>query len=170
MSLRNTAQIANPESTGASTDHFSQSRDDYGRAIIKLLRKTAQCMDTHSRFLTKQYDLTIPQVMCLYEVFEKGATTVAVLAENIHVSSSTLIGVIDRLEEKRFVKRMRDGTDRRSVYINITAKGHQFVVETPYLLHNRLRDSINALDHKKQLMIADALNTINQLLEQREAV
>lgn len=145
----------------------NKTEDDYGRVIIRLFRKVMQSLDTHSRHLLKEYELTIPQVMCLYEVFEKGATTVAVLAENIHVTPSTLIGILDRLEEKRLVKRVRDAIDRRSVYVQITAKGHKFVTDTPYLLHNRLRGDINALPKSKQLTIAESLNTILQLLQQK---
>jgi len=143
------------------------TEDDYGRVIIKLFRKIMQSLDTHSRRLLKEYDLTIPQVMCLYEVFEKGAITVAVLAENIHLTPSTLIGILDRLEEKKFVKRVRDSADRRSVFINITAKGHKFVTDTPYLLHNRLHGDLNELPKERQITIAESLNSVLQLLERK---
>lgn len=146
---------------------INKTEDDYGRVIIRLFRKIMQNLDTHSRLLLKEYDLTIPQVMCLYEVFEKGATTVAVLAEHIHLTPSTLIGILDRLEEKKFVKRVRDGVDRRAVYVNITAKGHKFVTDTPYLLHNRLRGDLNALPKSKQIAIAESLNAVLQLLQQK---
>ncbi len=138
--------------------------DDQGRLIIKLLRKIMQLLDTHSRLLLKKYDLTIPQVMCLYEVFEKNAITVVALAENIHLSTSTLVGIIDRLEEKKLVRRIRDKVDRRSVFVKITAKGHRFVTDTPYLLHNRLHDDLNGLTAKRQAMIVDSLNIISSLL------
>lgn len=151
--------------SGAEHIIINKTKDDHGKAIIQLLRKIMQSLDMHSRLLLKEYDLTIPQVMCLYEVFEKSSITIMALAENIHISSSTLIGVIDRLAEKGFVKRIRDNEDRRSVFVNITAKGHQFVTDTPYLLHNRLRDSLNSLAQTRQVTIVESLKTIADLLE-----
>jgi len=140
---------------------------NYTTLVIKSLRKIMQSLDTHSQRLLKQYEMSVPQVMCLYELFEKGTMTVAVLANEIHLSASTTVGVIDRLEEKKLVKRTRDSVDRRSVFVNITAKGHEFVTNTPHLLHNRLHDSLHKLDENEQIVIATALQTLVQMLEEK---
>jgi len=140
---------------------------DYTKLVILALRKIMQSLDAHSHQLLKGHDVTVPQVMCLYELFEKGATTVAVLAHNVHLSASTIVGVIDRLEEKKLVTRTRGHIDRRSVFVNITAKGRKFVTDTPNLLHNRLHDSLYKLDEKQQFIIADSLETLVQMLKEK---
>ena len=128
------------------------------------LRKIMQSMDTHSRKLLKEYEITIPQVMCLYELFENSNVTLATLANNIHLTSSTLVGIVDRLEEKELVTRTRSNEDRRAVYIEITEKGKKFVSSTPHLLHNRLQQSIASLGNGEQLAIAQSLELLVQLL------
>lgn len=139
---------------------------DYTKLIIHALRKIMQSLDAHSRRLLKQYDMTVPQVMCLYELFEKGRMTVAVLANNIHLGASTTVGVIDRLEEKKLVKRTRGTNDRRSVFVDITAKGREFVIDTPHLLHNRLHDSLYQLSKNQRMTIANSLGSLVEMLEE----
>lgn len=140
---------------------------DHTKLIIHALRRIMQSLDAHSRRLLKQYDITVPQVMCLYELFEKGKMTVAVLAGNIHLGASTTVGVIDRLEEKKLVKRTRDTIDRRSVFVDITAKGRKFVIDTPHLLHNRLHDSLHQLSKNRRMVIANSLGTLVEMLEEK---
>ena len=137
---------------------------DNSKRIIVALRKIMQSMDTHSRKLLKEYEITIPQVMCLYELFENSNVTLATLANNIHLTSSTLVGIVDRLEEKELVTRTRSNEDRRAVYIEITEKGKKFVSSTPHLLHNRLQQSIASLGNGEQLAIAQSLELLVQLL------
>ena len=122
-------------------------------------------MDFHSRRLNKCYGLTVPQIICLYEIYEKGSMTISVLSKSVHLSMSTLVGVIDRLEEKGFVKRAREIDDRRVFFINITDKGTEFVRSSPYLLHNRLDDQLQSLTHIEQTNLAGTVDLLINLLK-----
>lgn len=139
----------------------------YHRRIVDSLRKVMQQMDTHSRRLMREYDITVPQVICLYEIFERGAVTIAVLAKRVHLSPSTLVGVIDRLEEKKLVRRSRDVVDRRAVFIDITEQGRAFVATSPHLLHNRLYESLQGLTESEQIVIANSLEMLVLMLEDK---
>ena len=134
------------------------------KKIILALRKIMQHMDFHSRRLNKCYGLTVPQIICLYEIFEKGVMTISVLSKSVHLSMSTLVGVIDRLEEKGFVKRTRDIKDRRITFIDITEKGREFVCVSPYLLHNRLNDNLQRLTEMEQINLADSVDLLVNIL------
>jgi DNA-binding MarR family transcriptional regulator len=138
----------------------------YEKRIILALRKVMQSMDLHSKGLIKDYDITIPQVMCLYELAEKGTMTGVVLAKNVHLSPSTIVGIIDRLEEKKLVTRTRDSEDRRAVFIDITEKGQDFVATTPHLLHNKLSPRLNRLSESDQVLIANSIEMLVYLLEE----
>lgn len=140
---------------------------NYQRRIILALRSIMQSMDSHSRKLSKHYDITIPQLICLYEIFEKGAMTITVLSKNIHLTSSTLVGIIDRLEEKKLVTRMRDVADRRAIFIDITDKGRDFVKNAPHLIHNRLYDSLHSLSENEQIIIANSVELLVHMLEEK---
>jgi DNA-binding MarR family transcriptional regulator len=137
----------------------------YSRRIVFALRKIMQQMDFHSRNLDKQYGITVPQLVCLYEIYEKGVMTISVLSKNVHLSSSTLVGIIDRLEEKGFVRRTRDTEDRRVTFIDITEKGKEFVGTSPHLLHNRLDEHFKALSEAEQIIIANSLDLLVDMLK-----
>ncbi|KTD35108.1 transcriptional regulator, MarR family [Legionella nautarum] len=136
------------------------------KKIILALRKIMQHMDNHSRRLNKCYGLTIPQLICLYEIYEKGVMTLSLLSKSVHLSMSTLVGVIDRLEVKGFVQRMRDIKDRRIIFIDITDKGTEFVCSSPYLLHNRLNDNLQDLSEIEQINLANSVDTLVNVLKE----
>lgn len=136
----------------------------YSKRIMLGLRRIMKELDTHSRYLMKHYDITVPQLVCLYEIYEKGALTLSLLSKNVHVSTSTLVGVVDRLEEKGLLKRTRNTEDRRTVFIDLTDKGREFVRTTPGLLHNRLDTRLTTLSEGEQVIIANSLDLLVDML------
>ena len=142
----------------------AQQSEQRSKSIILALRKIMQQMDYHSRRLNKCYGLTVPQIVCLYEIYENGRMTISALSKKIYLSMSTIVGVIDRLEEKQFVYRTRDIQDRRIIYIDITEKGKEFVSAAPYLLHNRLNDNLQILTVEEQITLANSINLLVDLL------
>ncbi|MCW8469754.1 MarR family transcriptional regulator [Fluoribacter gormanii] len=142
----------------------AQQSEQRSKSIILALRKIMQQMDYHSRKLNKCYGLTVPQIVCLYEIYENGKMTISALSKKIYLSMSTIVGVIDRLEEKQFVNRTRDIQDRRIIYIDITEKGKEFVSASPYLLHNRLNDNLQVLTVEEQIALANSINLLVDLL------
>lgn len=150
-----------------ASENITPSTGMHNAQIMLAMRKIMHEVDSHSRKLMKQYDITVPQVFCLYELAEKGALNVAVLAKNIHLSPSTTVGIVDRLEEKHYVTRIRDTQDRRAVFVEITEDGKRFLCSTPDLLHNRIEERLSALPKAKQNLIADALELLVQLVERQ---
>ncbi|WP_454782771.1 MarR family winged helix-turn-helix transcriptional regulator [Legionella sp. WA2022007384] len=144
---------------------FEIQSEQRSKSIILALRKIMQEMDFHSRRLNKCYGLTVPQIICLYEIYENGIMTISTLSKKVYLSMSTLVGVIDRLEEKELIHRTRDNKDRRIIYIDITDKGKDFVHASPYLLHNRLNENLRSLDEQEQITLANSINLLVNLLK-----
>lgn len=48
-------------------------------------------------------------------------------AENYRIKPSTLTGIIERLEKKGLVKRERDTSDRKAVYLHATFQGKEVI-------------------------------------------
>jgi DNA-binding MarR family transcriptional regulator len=162
------SEVSNSQS---NTQEIEIAPDDkllnYQKRIILALRSIMQSMDSHSRKLNKLFDITVPQIICLYEIFEKGAMTISVLSKSIHLTPSTLVGIIDRLEEKKLVTRMRDVVDRRAIFIDITDKGRDFVKNVPQLMHNQLYGSLSSLLESEQIIIANSLELLVHILEEK---
>ena len=124
-----------------------------------------RAVDIHSRKLSAEFSVTGPQLLCLQTLHDDGPLTTSAVAKLIHLSNSTVVGILDRLEQKEWVSRERSTGDRRVVLVSITAVGESFLAEAPGLLQDRLATGLHNLPEKEQLAIAQALETIVKLLE-----
>lgn len=67
--------------------------------------------------------LTVSQSYVLRRLYFDGARAMGELAADLDVRLSTMTGVIDQLEEKGLVQRVDHPDDRRSLQVQLTAKG-----------------------------------------------
>jgi len=122
--------------------------------ILNAIRQMIRAADIDSRKLAAEHQVTAPQLMCLMAVVEKGSITAADIAERIHLSPSTLVGVLDRLEAKGLVRRDRNAEDRREVAVTPTHKGRALVAKTPFPLQYSLDSALRQLSEREQEQMA----------------
>jgi DNA-binding MarR family transcriptional regulator len=67
--------------------------------------------------------ITKPQYHVLSRLWKGDGILTSVLARDVNVTSSTLTGVLDRLETKGLIRRAASGSDRRAVEIWLTGGG-----------------------------------------------
>lgn len=133
--------------------------------IFRSLRRIMRAVDIHSRQLAAEFMITGPQLLCLQTLHDDGPLTTSALAKLIHLSSSTAVGILDRLEQKGFVLRERSAHDRRIVLVRISPAGEVCLADAPSLLQERLAAGLRALPEPEQLAIAQSLERIVDLLE-----
>ena len=133
--------------------------------IFRSLRRIMRAVDVHSRRLAAEFMITGPQLLCLQTLHDDGPLTTSALAKLIHLSGSTTVGILDRLEHKGWVQRERSDRDRRIVLVHITASGESFLAAAPSLLQDRLAAGLKALPETDQLVIAQSLERIVEMLE-----
>ncbi len=81
------------------------------------------------RELFAHFDLTEQQWRVLRVLWSEKKVTSAQLAERTLLPSPSLVGIIDRLERRDLVTRLRSLEDRRVVYVIATAKGRDLEAE-----------------------------------------
>ncbi|HUU28147.1 MAG TPA: MarR family transcriptional regulator [archaeon] len=137
----------------------------YDIRILQSLRRIIHAVDVQSRRVAANYGVTIPQILCLLKVVENGPLTTNALSKEIFLASSTVIGILDRLEEKGYVVRTRDTKDRRQVFVNSTAEGQELVKNTSSLIHETLCNAFTDLSDLELSIIALSLEKIIELME-----
>lgn len=137
----------------------------YDLRILQSLRKIIRSVDIHSRKLSMQYDITAPQLITLLLIVDKGPLTIACIAKEVHLSPSTLVGIIDRLESKGYVQRERNARDRRQIFISSTQEGRFFMSQAPSPLQETLAQALGALTPLEQATISLSLERIVELME-----
>ena len=97
---------------------------------IRLLGVT-RAAESHLReFLRVQHDTTLPRFDVLAALYRRGeGVTMSELSRMLLVSNGNATTVVDRLENDGLVRRTPSETDRRTVFVALTAEGlRQFEV------------------------------------------
>lgn len=150
-----------------SNDDPQIPKGSYDLRILQALRRIIRAVDIHSHKLSTQYKITGPQLACLMAIKEGDALNSGTLAKNVYLSPSTVVGIVDRLEEKQLVKRNRSSVDRRQVLISITQKGDDLIADAPSLLQDTLANALVELPEIEQVSITMALEKLVDLMEAR---
>ena len=137
----------------------------YDFSILQSLRKIIRAVDMYSRKLADEHDITAPQLVCLMEIVENETTTIKELAQRIHLSPSTVVGILDRLEEKKLVQRLRDTRDRRVVNVMATDRGRAVAKNAPSPLQDGLAYSLKRIPEIEQATIALSLERVVEFMK-----
>jgi DNA-binding MarR family transcriptional regulator len=133
--------------------------------ILQSVRRIAQCVEHHSKRLTATHNITSPQLVALMAIAQLGPSTQKSIGRAIHLSPSTVVGIIDRLEEKELVRRERDTRDRRNIYVAVTAAGQALVDDAPSALPQGFSSALSALPENDQHTLVVVLEQFATLLE-----
>lgn len=144
------------------------SENELSLSILKNLRKIIRAIDLDSKKSSSQSNLTTPQILSLAVVDNHGPITLAEVANHVHLGSSTMVGIIDRLEAKGLLKRERSIKDRRQVFISITKEGEKASEKAskkaPTTLQDKLMDALGELSENQQKTIVKSLNQLVTML------
>ena len=109
----------------------SDSHSKYTKEIIYSIRRLMQAGELYTKELNKVYNISSAQLNCLVILYENGPLPPSQIAKLMMVNSSTITGIIDRLEQKGLVKRMRISTDRRVITVDLTKNGKVLAENAP---------------------------------------
>ena len=92
------------------------------RAYVKLLR-ASRAVIMRVEPLLVAHGLTMTQLGVLEAILHKGALTHRELGRKVLTSAGNMTDVVDKLEARGLVRRVRDPADRRLVRVELTEKG-----------------------------------------------
>ena len=106
----------------------------FDHTLPMLLHRTLDSVMPAFRDLFAKYNLTDQQWRVLRILWEDEKVTSAELSARSLIPAPSLVGIIDRLERRKLVARMRSLEDRRIVYVVATEKGRSLGGEVmPYV-------------------------------------
>ncbi|MCW2277298.1 MarR family winged helix-turn-helix transcriptional regulator [Heliophilum fasciatum] len=86
-------------------------------ALSNQIRKLSKILNNLASRQAAKLGLTVPQGMVIREIYEE-PKTMSQISQAIGLSCSTTTGIVDRLEREGYVKRIRDDSDRRVVWLH----------------------------------------------------
>lgn len=103
------------------------------------------------------FGLTPSQYFVFNALWMADGITVSELGERVFLDSSTLTGVIDRMERNGYVERRPNPDDRRSVLVFLTAKAREVGARIP-----KLADELDA--NLRRLFSQEEMETFERVL------
>jgi len=150
---------------GLSEPVLVEAPPDPVKEIIYQIRRLIQARELYTKELNKKYSVTAAQLNCLLSLHESGPLPLSHIAKLIMVKSSTVTGIIDRLEQKGLVERVRTSRDRRVITIQLTEAGTRLANNAPPPIQQKIMDGLKKLPKEDIERIVTGLNMLTTMLD-----
>ena len=132
------------------------------REIVNSMRQLQGAGQRQSREFIRKYGITGQQLGALRIVTRSPRISLGELSERMFLHISTVSGIIDRLEKKKYVTRERSRKDRRVVHLQVTTDGRRVIRGTPLAGMGLL---IHTIDQLPARQLGDILKGLRLLLD-----
>jgi DNA-binding MarR family transcriptional regulator len=138
--------------------------------VLRVIRQIVRRISAHSKQLSSEIGLTVPQLMCLKavgEMEEQGVAeiTVAAVGHRVQLSPATVSRIVDRLVRVSLISRTRDEQDRRKVCLALTTSGVDRFHSLPTPLQEQFVERLRKLDEAERLVLLDSLRRLAELMD-----
>jgi len=114
---------------------------------------------------SSQFGLTETQNDVLRTLLVYGAMSSADLSRNLYVTPANITGVIDRLEKKGLVERIRQKTDRRVALVSLTESGEELSEQLPDPIETKLISGLVNLAPEQVQALGEAMKRLIDLID-----
>ena len=94
-----------------------------------------------------------------------GSLSAGELATQVSLSQGTVTDILNRLEQRRLITRIRDTADRRRVRVEPTHTGLALLEQSPPLLQERFVERFNNLQDWEQTQLLASLQRIAAMMD-----
>ena len=144
-----------------------RSEDELAEEVLRSIRRIVRRVSEHSRLLSREAGLTVPQLLCLKAIGSRDGqeVTVNMVGAEVQLSPATVSRIVDRLERGGLVLRERTAKDRRKVCLSLTPAGLERFQTLPKPLQVRFVERLGKLEPHRAQVLLDALHEVVQLME-----
>lgn len=136
--------------------------------LLVALRKIIRAIDMRSRQLSKQVGLTGPQLLILQKVGKEDGVMVKEIAEDINLSSATVTNILDRMESRNLVERIRSTQDKRKVGVFLTEQGKKALETAPLPFQEHFTNRFNAMEDWEKSQMVATLQRIASMMDAQD--
>jgi len=133
--------------------------------VLVALRRVIRATDLHSKRLSKNAGLTGPQLLIMRTIRDLGEVTIGTIAEKVSLSQATVTTILDRLEHRQLVYRVRSTQDKRKVHAHLTEGGADILSRAPNPLQEDFIKKFQSLHEWEQNMILASLQRVANMMD-----
>ena len=136
--------------------------------VLISLRKLIRAVDLHSRYLSKHFGLTGPQLLILRELSQAKEMSLGEMAASVSLSQATVTGITDRLEKRHLITKIKSEIDRRRVVIQPTDACRMLLAQAPPPIQESFLNQFDKLKDWEQSMILSSLQRLVQMVDAKD--
>jgi DNA-binding MarR family transcriptional regulator len=145
------------------------STQELSLEVLGRFRVIFRSANKHFEAIEKSVGVSGAQLWALSEIVSAGELTVSQLARTMALHQSTTSNLIERLESRKLVLRVRSTEDRRVVNVLATAAGKIALAQAPGPFRGILPDALMRMDHEGLSALKSSLDKVLELLEHKSA-
>lgn len=136
--------------------------------LLIALRKVIRAIGLHSKHLNKTSGLTSPQLIIMQEIDKASGVNSSQVAKNVNLSAATVTNIIDRLESKQLVSRVRNTEDKRKVSLYLTDSGKAILLNAPQPLQEHFIENFSNLAQWEQSQLLSSVERLADMMNANE--
>jgi DNA-binding MarR family transcriptional regulator len=136
--------------------------------VLITLRRIIRAIDLRSRRLMQQAGFTGPQLLVLQALAAHEEMGAGDLAREVNLSQGTVTSILDRLEKRELIKRIRSHTDRRKVFVTLTENGKEQLASAPTLLQEHFIERFTKLKEWEQHQLLASLHRLAEMMDAQD--
>lgn len=136
--------------------------------LLIALRKIIRAIDLHSKHLSKTSGLTSPQLLIMLEIDKASGVNSSQVAKNVNLSAATVTNILDRLENKSLVSRVRNTQDKRKVSLFLTEDGKALLLNAPQALQEHFIENFANLAQWEQSQLLSSMERLAEMMNANE--
>ena len=142
----------------------SSRRTSDAAAILDSLRRIVRHLRVSSSEAEAKLGMSSAQLFVLSQLNEGSSSSIRELSARTSTDPSSVSVVLDRLEERGFVVRVRDPEDRRRARLEITPLGARRLARAPELPQLRFLRAIESVSSARRRVLVQSLAELTTLL------
>jgi len=136
--------------------------------VLTSLRRVIRAIELHSQQLVKTLSVTGPQLRLLQLIKSQPNTSLRELANAMSLSQATVTSIMDRLEKRELIARIRSELDKRKIHPQLTLAGKTIVEKAPAPLQDSFVRKFEQLQDWEQHMIIASLQRVAEMMDASE--
>jgi len=130
------------------------------------LSRASQWVNAHADRDIRSHGLNRTEFGVLELLYHKGSQPIQQIGGKVLMSSGNITYVVDKLEQKRFVRRKASTDDRRLIFAEITDEGKQFI-ENVFPNHEKvIARAVEGLTVEEQKAASELLKKLGKHAQQ----
>lgn len=138
------------------------------KEIVGSIRRLYRAVYLDSSKMSRRFGLTSSQSGVMRTLSDRGPLSSADLSRSLFVTPANITGIIDRLEKKGFVERVRKEGDRRVALINLTVSGLELSQQLPDPIEKKLTSGLADLDEESVATLNESMVRVLNLIDAEE--